>query len=143
MSDQLAGGAGYDPATDPKRPEASLGELVAEMTSDLSSLFRKEIDLAKTEARDELTQAGKAGAMFAGAALAGWSALLLLSLAVAWLLDEVMHIAVALAIVGGLWAVAAFILQRTGRVALTRVRGLPTTRDTLKEDLEWAKAQKS
>jgi hypothetical protein len=54
-----------------------------------------------------------------------------------------MHIALAFAIVAVLWAVAAFILQRTGRMALTRVRGLPTTRDTLKEDVEWAKAQKS
>ena len=28
MSDQLADGTAYDPATEPKRPEASLGELV-------------------------------------------------------------------------------------------------------------------
>ena len=142
-SDRLSSGSDYDPATEPRRPEASLGELVAEMTSDLSTLFRKEIDLAKTEAREELKQAGKAGGMLGGAALAGWLALLLLSLALAWLLDEVMHIALAFAIVGVLWVVAAFILQRTGRAALGRVRGLPTTRDTLKEDVEWAKAQKS
>jgi hypothetical protein len=42
-----------------------------------------------------------------------------------------------------LWAVAAFILLRSGRKTLARVRGLPTTRDTIKEDVEWAKAQKS
>ena len=142
-SDQLAAGAGYDPATDPKRPEASLGELVAEMSSELSTLFRKEIELAKTEARDELKQAGKAGGMFGGAALAGWMAVLLLSLALAWLLDQAMNTALAFAIVGVLWVLAAFILQRTGRVALGRVRGLPTTRDSIKEDMEWAKAQKS
>ncbi len=142
-SDRMNAGSGYDPATEPRRPEASLGELVAEMTSDLSTLFRKEIDLAKTEAHEELKQAGKAGGMLGGAAVAGWLALLLLSLALAWLLDEVMHIALALAIVGVVWGVAAFVLQRTGRAALGRVRGLPTTRDTLKEDVEWAKAQKS
>lgn len=143
MSDRVNAGTGYDPATEPKRPEASLGELVSEMTSDLSTLFRKEIELAKTEARDEVKQAGKAAGMFGGAALAGWLALLLLSLALAWWLDEAMHVAWAFAIVGVLWLVAAFILQRTGRAALGRVRGLPTTRDTLKEDVEWAKAQKS
>lgn len=143
MSDRVNAGTGYDPATEPKRPEASLGELVSEMTSDLSTLFRKEIELAKTEARDELKQAGKAAGMFGGAALAGWLALLLLSLALAWWLDEAMHVAWAFAIVGVLWLVAAFILQRTGRAVLGRVRGLPTTRDTLKEDVEWAKAQKS
>jgi hypothetical protein len=132
-----------DPATEPKRPEASLGELVSEMSSELSTLFRKEIELAKTEARDELKQAGKASGMFGGAALAGWMAVLLLSLALAWLLDQAMNTALAFAIVGVVWAVAAFILLRAGRNAFARVRGLPTTRDTIKEDVEWAKAQKS
>jgi Putative Actinobacterial Holin-X, holin superfamily III len=140
-SDRL--GPTPDQATEPKRPEASLGELVSEMTSELSTLFRKEIDLAKTEAREELKQAGKATRMFGGAALGGWMAVLLLSLALAWLLDQAMNTALAFAIVGVVWAIVAFILQRAGRQMLARVRGLPTTRDTIKEDVEWAKAQKS
>jgi len=143
MSDQLADGTTYDPATDPKRPEMSLGELVAEMTSDLSTIFRKEIELAKAEAQDELKHAGKAAGMLGGAALAGWMAVLLLSLALAWLLDQALNTALAFAIVGVMWVVAALILQRTGRAALGRIRGLPATRDTIKEDVEWAKAQKS
>jgi Putative Actinobacterial Holin-X, holin superfamily III len=140
-SDRL--GPTPDQATEPKRPEASLGELVSEMTSELSTLFRKEIDLAKTEAREELKQAGKATGMFGGAALGGWMAVLLLSLALAWLLDQAMNTALAFTIVGVVWAIVAFILQRAGRQMLARVRGLPTTRDTIKEDVEWAKAQKS
>jgi hypothetical protein len=143
MSDRLAAEPPYDPATEPKRPDASLGELVSEITADLSTLFRKEIELAKTEARDELRQAGKAAGLLGGAGLAGWMTALLLSLALAWLLDQAMNTALAFAIVGVLWAVAALILQRAGRATLTRVRGLPTTRDTIKEDVEWAKAQKS
>jgi hypothetical protein len=141
MADRMEAEAGQ--ATQPKRPEASLGELVAEMTSDLSTLFRKEIELAKTEARDELRQACKAAGMLGGAGLAAWLALLLLSLALAWLLDQAVNTALAFAIVGVLWAVAGIILQRSGRGALAGVRGLPTTRDTIKEDVEWAKAQKS
>jgi cobalamin biosynthesis protein CobD/CbiB len=143
MSDRAEADNAPESTTQPKRPDASLGELVAEMTSDLSTLFRKEIELAKTEARDELRQAGKAGGMLGGSALAGWLALVLLSLALAWLLDQAMNTALAFAIVGVVWAVAAFILQRSGRAALASVRGLPTTRDTIKEDVEWAKAQKS
>lgn len=143
MSDRLDVGAAHDRATEPKRPEASLGELVSEMTSDLSTLLRKEIELAKTEAREELRHGGKAAGMLGGAALAGWMTALLLSLALAWLLDQAMNTALAFAIVGVLWAVAALILQRAGRATLARVRGLPTTRDTIKEDVEWAKAQKS
>jgi F0F1-type ATP synthase assembly protein I len=144
MSDRLdAGTTTHDPATEPKRSDVSLGELVSELSADLSTLFRKEIELAKTEARDELKHAGKAGGMLGGAALAGWMAVLLLSLALAWLLDQAMNTALAFAIVGVLWGLAAFILQRSGRAAFARVRGLPTTRDTIKEDVEWAKAQKS
>jgi hypothetical protein len=134
---------GHDLATEPKRADASLGTLVSEMTSELSTLFRKEIELAKTEAREEVTQAGKAGAAFAGAGVAAWLAMLLLSLALAWLLDQALNTALSFAIVGAIWAVAAFILLRTGRATLSRVRGLPATRETIKEDVEWAKAQKS
>lgn len=135
--------SGFDPDTQPRRPDASLGELLSEMTSELSTLFRKEIELAKTEARDEVGQAGKAGALIAGAALSGWLALLLLSLALAWLLDQELNTALSFAIVGALWALAAFILQVSARAALEGLRGLPKTRQTIKEDLEWAKAQNS
>jgi uncharacterized membrane protein YqjE len=133
----------FDPDTQPRRPESSLGELLSEMTSELSTLFHQEIELAKTEARDEVAQVGKAGALIGGAALAGWMGLLLLSFALAWLLDEALDRALSFAIVGVLWAIAAVILQRRARAALEGLRGLPTTRQTIKEDLEWAKAQKS
>jgi hypothetical protein len=135
----------YDPATQPKRPELSLGELVGELTGELSTLFRKEIELAKTEAREEASHAGKAAAMFGGAAVAGWLALLMLSLALAWLLDDEAGLdrAVSFVIVGAIWIVGAIILQAVGRSRLSKVRGLPKTKATIKEDVEWAKAQNS
>jgi hypothetical protein len=125
------------------RPEASLGDLLSEMTSELSNLFRKEIELAKTEARQEASQAGKAGALFGGAAVAAWMALLLLSLALAWLLDQELNRPLSFAIVGVVWLIAAFIFQRVARSMLERLRGLPQTTQTIKEDITWAKAQKS
>jgi uncharacterized membrane protein YqjE len=132
-----------DLATEPKRSDESLGDLLSEMTSELSTLFRKEIELAKTEAVEQATTIGKASAMFGGAALAAWLALVLLSLALAWLLDDVLNRALAFAIVGAVWAIAAFVLQRSGRAKLSALRGLPQTTQTIKEDLQWAKAQKS
>jgi uncharacterized membrane protein YqjE len=135
----------YDPATQPKRPELSLGELIGEMTSEVSTLFRKEIELAKAEAREEAGHAGKAAAMLGGAALAGWLALVMLSLALAWILDDEAGLdrALSFAIVGVLWVIAALILQSVGRHRLTQLRGLPKTKATIKEDVEWAKAQTS
>ncbi len=132
-----------DLATEPKRSDESLGDLLSEMTSELSTLFRKEIELAKTEAQEQATTIGKAGAMFGGAALAAWLALVLLSLALAWLLDDVLNRALSFTIVGALWAIAAFILQRSARHKLSELRGLPQTKQTIKEDVEWAKAQKN
>ncbi|MET0147056.1 MAG: phage holin family protein [Ilumatobacteraceae bacterium] len=133
----------YDPATEPKRPDASLGELLAEMTTDLSTLFRKEVELAKTEARDEAGRAGKAAAMLGVAALAAWLALVMLSLALAWLLDQGLNTALSFAIVGLLWAIAAAVLVTVGRRKLADLKTLPQTTETIKEDVEWAKAQKN
>jgi predicted metal-binding membrane protein len=133
----------YDPATQPKRPEASLGELLSDMTSDLSTLFRKEIELAKTEAKDEAGRAGKAAGMLGAGAVAAWLALVMLSFALAWLLDQALNLALSFAIVGILWVIAAAVLVTTGRRKITTLKTLPQTTETIKEDVAWAKAQKS
>src|SRR5215213_7881989 len=104
--------------TEPKAPEKSLGELFAELTSDLSTLVRKEVELAKVETKEELGRAGKASGMLGGGAFAGWFALLFLSFALAWLLDEWMHTALAFLIVGLLYAVLAVVLVVQGRTRL-------------------------
>ena len=133
----------YDPATEPKRPEASLGELLSEMTSDLSTLLRKEVELAKTEAREEAGRAGKAAAVIGAGGLAGWLALVMLSLALAWLLDQGLNTALSFAIVGLLWAVAAAVLLAAGKKRMASLETLPQTKETIKEDVTWAKAQTS
>jgi F0F1-type ATP synthase assembly protein I len=132
-----------DLATKPLQPDKSLGELFGELTSDMGTLFRKEVELAKLEAKDELKQGGKAAGMFAGAGLGGWMAVLFLSLALAWLLDQAMNTALAFAIVGVLWAVVAAVLAASGKKKMAAVKPLPQTTQTLKEDAQWAKTQKS
>ena len=82
--------------------------------------------------------------MFAGAGVAGWLALLMLSLALAWLLDQALNTALSFAIVGVLWAiVAAVLVARARRNAKAMTPPLSNTTATLKEDVEWAKHQKS
>jgi F0F1-type ATP synthase assembly protein I len=130
--------------TEPKAPEKSLGQLFAELTSDLSTLVRKEVELAKVETKDELSRAGKAGGMLGGGACAGWFALLFLSFALAWLLDEWMHTALAFLIVGLVYAVVAAVLVIQGRTRLQSVNPVPSqTVETIKEDVQWARAQRS
>ena len=88
--------------TEPARPDKSLGELVAEMTGEISALMRKEVELAKVEIKEEVGRAGKAGGMLGAGAGAGYFALLFVSLALAWLLDQAMPIVLAFLIVGAL-----------------------------------------
>jgi uncharacterized membrane protein YqjE len=133
----------FDRPTEPKQPDKSLGELLGDMTNDISQLMQKEVELAKLELREEASRAGKAAGAFGGAALGGWMAVLFVSLALAWLLDQAMNTALAFLIVGVIWAIAAFVLLRSGKAAMAKVKPLPTTVQTVKEDMQWLKAQKS
>jgi uncharacterized membrane protein YqjE len=130
-----------DRATEPLAPDKSLGELLGELTSDLGLLFRQEVELAKAEARQEMKQMGRGAGMLAGAGLSAWMALLLLSLALAWVIDKATDRGVAFAIVGLLWALIATMLALRGKRETAAVKPLPKTVQTLKEDAQWVKTQ--
>ena len=124
--------------------DRSLGELVGDMSRELSTLMRKEVELAKVETKDELSKAGRAGAMLGAGAAIGYAALLLLSFALAWGLAEVMAAGWAFLIVGVLHAVVAAVLVRQGRERMRAVKPVPEqTVETLKEDVQWAKARRN
>ena len=132
-----------DHVTQPLQADKSLGELLSELTSDLGHLFRQEVQLAKTEAHEEIKQVGKGAGMLAGAGLSAWLALVMLSLTLAWWLDKELDRTVSFLLVGLMWAVIAAILAIVGKQQMGRARALPQTVRTLKEDAQWVKAQKS
>jgi uncharacterized membrane protein YqjE len=120
--------------------EQSLGDLVSEISSDLSDLVRSEIELAKAEVKQESLKAGKAAGMLAGAGYAAHLTLVLASLTLVFALDNVMDLAWAALIVTALWAVGAAVLYANGRKRLRAVRPKPEqTVETLKEDARWAR----
>ncbi|HZR12381.1 MAG TPA: phage holin family protein [Acidimicrobiia bacterium] len=123
--------------------EASLGELFSEMTSDLGLLVRKEIELAKTETKEELTRAGRGAAMFGAAAVAGMLALLLVSFAAAWGLAVVIPTGWAFLVIGVIYGVVAAVVALRGRDQMKRVGAPEQTIQTLKEDVQWARARTS
>ncbi|MGY0005260.1 phage holin family protein [Micromonospora sp. I033] len=121
-------------APEKERTQASVGELLGDVTRDLSTLVRKEVELAKAELREEASQAGKAGGMFGGAALAGFLAVLFVSYAVWWGLSNVMDEGWAALIVAVLWAVVAAVLLANARTKLRQLREvLPRTKQTARE----------
>ena len=112
----------------------SVGELLGEVTRDLSTLMRQEVELAKAEIKTEVSKAGKGAGMLGGAAFAGYMILLFLSCALWWGLSNVMDQGWAALIVAGVWAVIGAVLAVTGRATLKRVDPKPErTVDTAKQ----------
>ena len=129
-------------ATD-ARETRSVGEIVGDISQDMSTLIRQEMDLAKNEMKQEVAKLGKGAGMFGGAGLAGFFTLLFLSLALTWLLDDWLPLELAALIVGVLWGVVAAVLALRGRSEIKNAQPqLPVTQQTLKEDARWAKTQK-
>ncbi|MEU4470872.1 phage holin family protein [Micromonospora sp. NPDC023888] len=121
-------------APEKERTQASVGELLGDVTRDMSTLVRKEVELAKAELREEVSSAGKAGGMFGAAGLAGFLAVLFVSYALWWGLSNTMDQGWAALIVAVLWAAVAGGLFINARTQLKRARAvLPRTKQTARE----------
>lgn len=132
------------PSAAPRGDERSLGELLGDIANNMTTLMKQELDLAKTEAKAEAAKAGKGAGLLGGAGVTGHLALLFASLALMFLLDTWMPMALAALIVTVLWAIVAAVLASRGRKELKQLNPkLETTQRTIKEDVQWAKEQKS
>ncbi|WP_235509822.1 phage holin family protein, partial [Arthrobacter sp. Soil761] len=116
-----------------KADNASLGELLGDVTRDLSTLMRQEVELAKAELKQSTSRAGKGAGMLAGAGVGGHFVLLFLSLALVWALGAIMPLGWSALIVAVIWAIIAAVLASTGRKELKQIKGLPQTGETLSE----------
>lgn len=111
--------------------ERSLGELMGDVTRDLSTLLRQEVELTKAEVRESGTRAGKGVGLLAGAGVGGFLTILFISISLWWGLGAYVGYAWSALIVALLWAVVAVILLQSGRKELTRIKGLPKTAETV------------
>ncbi|WP_130176873.1 phage holin family protein [Cryobacterium sp. SO1] len=116
-----------------KAADTSLGDLLSEVTRDVSVLMRQEVELAKAEVRQSATRAGKGAGMLGGAGYAGHLTVLFLSFATWWGLGHVIDIAWAAVIVAVVWGIVAAVLFVLGRKEMKAVKGAPETVDTLKQ----------
>src|SRR5919206_1162811 len=96
------------PMTEAGRPDVegtSVGALIGEVTKDLSTLMRQELDLAKAEMKVEAKKAGQGAGAFGAAGFAGYMVLMFLSFALWWALENVMDAGLAALIVAILWGI--------------------------------------
>lgn len=112
--------------------DRSLGELISEVTGDLSTLMRQELELAKAELQQSASRAGKSAGMLGGAGIAGYFVLLFISIALWWAIGAATGLGWAAVIVAVIWAVIGAILFVAGRNSLKSVHGIPKTADTVK-----------
>lgn len=124
------------PPNDPERraETESLGSLMSQVTTDLSTLIRQEIALAKAELTASAKDAGKGAGMFGGAGIAGHFVLLFLSISL-WAAIGGTDVGYAWSalIVAVLWAIVAAILAALGKKSIDEVDGMPRTAQTLKD----------
>ncbi|MCT2280722.1 phage holin family protein [Micromonospora chalcea] len=122
--------AGAPPHADEVRG-SSLGDLMRQVTTDLSTLMRQEVELAKAEIRQEGKKAGKAAGLFGGAGFGGYMVALFVSIAIWQFLDNVMDSGLAALIVAVIWAAVAVVLYSMGKKNAERIRGLKQTNDSV------------
>ena len=135
-------GAHVEPGPPPD--DRSVGEIVGDIAKELGTLVRQEIELAKTEAKNEARKAGKGAGLLGGSGIAGHLFLIFLTVTVMLALDKAMDIVWAALIVTVIWAVVAGVLAAMGRSRLKEVNPkLETTTETLKEDAQWVSSRKN
>jgi hypothetical protein len=103
----------------------SVGDLIGNVTRDLSTLMRQELALAQAELKQEASKTAKGAGTMAGAGLAGYFVVLFLSLALWAGLSNVIDASWAGLIVALIWAVIGAVLFTTGRAKLRQVHPTP------------------
>jgi uncharacterized membrane protein YqjE len=123
----------YDPGTGlPGEERPSIGELLSEVTTNLSDLIRQELELAKAELRQTTSRVGKGAGMLGGAGVAANLMLVFLSVAAWWAIGNATGRGWSGLIVAAFWALVALVLALVGRKEIRSASGIPRTTETVK-----------
>lgn len=107
----------------PNPEDPTIGKLVADASRDISSLLRNEIALAKSELKVSVKNGGTGLGLFGAAAFLGVMALIMLSVAFAYLLSMTgLHLAWCFLIVFGAYLLLAGLLAFGGVRKVKKVR---------------------
>jgi uncharacterized membrane protein YqjE len=119
---------------------ASLGVLFRDLANDLSSLTRKELELARTETMEKVSHASKAVISMAAGGFLAYAGLLVLLAAAVMVVATWVPYWLSATIVGGVVLIIGVILLQSGRSALKKTNITPEkTVDSMKENAQWVK----
>lgn len=124
----------------PPTDEATIGELVALASRDVSLLIRQEVELAKAEVKSAATSAGLGAAFLGGAGFLGFFAFLAVTIAFGEALVVAgINRAWSFLIVTGAYLLLAGILSLFGVGRLKKVGPPKRAIQTMKDDVAWIK----
>ena len=123
--------------------ERSLGELFGKLSTELTTLVRQELELARAELAEKGKQVGKGAGLLSGAGVVGLLAGGALTAAIVAALDLAMATWLAALIVAVVYGAVAVLLalQGKGRIQEATPPVPEQTVDTVKEDVAWAKTR--
>jgi len=122
--------------------DRSLVSLFNELAGEMSTLVRKEVELARVETSEKVSQAGTAIGEVAAAGAIFFAGFLVLLAAAVFLLAETMDLWLAALIVGAIVAGSGWMLLQRGREKLRTQSLMPQrTVDSLRRDKQFAKEQ--
>jgi hypothetical protein len=126
-----------------RRDDRSLGQLFGDLSRQLSTLVRQEIDLARTETTARVSAVTRDAALIGAGAALGYAGLLfVLAALVALLVEARVSPWLAALLVGTATLAVGAALAWRGREGLRTASVMPErTIETLKDDAEWAKEQ--
>jgi uncharacterized membrane protein YqjE len=117
------------------KEERTISQLFTELTKESSDLVRQEVQLAKAEMSEKVSQAGSAMAMLAAGALVAFAGLLALVATLIIALNGVMQTWLAALIVGSLVVIIGVALLQKGRNDLKAKNLVPRrTTESLRRD---------
>jgi hypothetical protein len=119
--------------------EKSAGRLMKEVTEDLSTLVRKEVELAKQELSSSVSAKAKGAAIFALAAFLGFFVLIFLLLAIRDGFDNLWATWLADLATAGVLILISVLAVLVGKKKLSTPISTELTKKSIKEDVEWAK----
>jgi len=136
------GGQGMGSTSGQTSTQESLGTIVTGIVEDLQGIVRGEVQLAKTELKEDASSLGKGAGMIAAGALVALVGFIFLMLGVTYLLNKSFQMWIAAGIVGLVLLLIGVIAAMAGKKTMSAANLKPQkTIDSLKEDQQWANQQ--
>lgn len=120
----------------------TLGDTVTGLIQDLQEIVRGEVQLAKTEIKEDASQMGKALGIIGAAVFLGLVGFIFLMWGVTYLLNKSLEMWLAAGIVGLALLIIGGIVGMVGKNQMQEANFVPEqTIESVKEDKEWASHQ--